>query len=172
MRKFNGIILFFIIANCIILTNHTAYGATLKSKSYLYQTGNQPGEKNRIYKRHISRGDSLLEKKQYQLAMTEFQKASELMPYEEYPRLQMQKIETILGVQQLEEKKKQDEVVDKPNETETKEPEINQPVDISQPVNDSIKKSALEKYASVLETIEKTDDAEKNRNFLHKRPMN
>ena len=46
------------------------------------------------YRRHVSRGDSLEKLGKYDEAMIEFQRASDLMPLEEYPRLKMQAIET------------------------------------------------------------------------------
>lgn len=84
----------------------------------------QSGGKKQIYKRHVEKGDSLMNIKQYQSAMQEFQRASEVLPFEEYPRLQMQKIETIIGVQELEEKKKQELVDNAVKNADTSKPAI------------------------------------------------
>ena len=64
-------------------------------------------DKATLYQQHVTRGDSLFDLQQYAAAMKEFQKAAQIMPYEEYPRLQMQVIETTLGVKSLEDQKKE-----------------------------------------------------------------
>jgi len=44
-------------------------------------------DKQAAYKEHIRKADKFLQDKNYAAAMFEYEKASELMPYEEYPRL-------------------------------------------------------------------------------------
>jgi len=132
----------------------------------------QPGDKKIQYAKYISFGDSLMELKQYQNAMSQFQKAAELMPFEEYPRLQMQKIEAILGVQQLEEKKKQQTAADFAREDSlTREQsrviteDITKQTEVTVEKRDSLRNQIINKYKSTLENIETKDNEEKARTF-------
>lgn len=134
--------------------------------AYINQTPQQ-GDKNKLYSKHIASGDSLMHLKQYQAAMTEFQKAAELLPFEEYPRLQMQKIETILGVQQFEENKKQVEPEKEVAEgTTTVEANKETNVVEAKNIQDSLKADVYTKYNNVLQTLKKTEDAEKKSEIL------
>jgi len=103
------------------------------------------------YNIHISKGDSLFKIKKYKEAIDEFQKASELMPFEEYPRLQMQRIETILSIEEFEKNKQQTETPEKNRETK-KSDEEKQRVEKKQ---DSIKNALIEKYSKELEKTSK-----------------
>lgn len=109
----------------------------------------------REYNIHISKGDSLFKLKKYKEAIDEFQKASELMPFEEYPRLQMQRIETILSIEEFEKTKQQREAIsDKPITESNKNVEIltKQKLEERQ---DSIKNAIIQKYSKELEKISK-----------------
>ena len=124
----------------------------------LSQDNPQPGDKTNLYNKYISQGDSLLKQKQYQAAMAQFQKAAELMPFEEYPRLQMQKIEAIIGVQQLEEQKKHNiteksDTVTKYNQQQLQET-VTQQSEKEKYRRDSIRNKIMEKYKATLENIE------------------
>ena len=132
----------------------------------------QPGDKKIQYNKCISHGDSLMELKQYQNAMSQFQKAAELMPFEEYPRLQMQKIEAILGVQQLEERKKQQTAADFAREDSlTREQsrvvseDITKQTGVTVEKRDSLRNQIIDKYKSTLEGIDEKDNEEKARTF-------
>ncbi len=132
----------------------------------------QPGDKKVQYNKHISRGDSLMVLKQYQNAMTQFQRAAELMPFEEYPRLQMQKIEAILGVQQLEEQKRQRTVSDFSREdsltreqSRVVEEDISKQTEVVVEKRDSLRNQIMNKYKNALENIEVKDDEEKAKTY-------
>ncbi len=131
----------------------------------------QPGQKKIIYDRHISQGDSLMLRKEYEDAMLQFQKAAELLPFEEYPRLQMQKIEAILGVQQLEERKKQKSADLAREDSLTKEQSRVISEDVTQQARDvvqtrdSMRNQIISKYKNTLEDIESKEDTEKARVF-------
>lgn len=130
----------------------------------------QPGDKSKLYDGYISRGDSLLENKQYQAAMVQFQKATELMPYEEYPRLQMQKIEAITGVQQLEQRKRQLTEEERAKEDSLNREQSREATEIlakesekAAPNKDSMRAEILEKYKNTLQEIENSSDTTKAR---------
>ncbi|MBN2613859.1 MAG: tetratricopeptide repeat protein [Bacteroidales bacterium] len=131
----------------------------------------QQGEKNKMYSTYISQGDSLLKIKQYQPAMSYFQKAAELMPFEEYPRLQMQRIEAILGVQKLEESKRQ--VTLEPSDTVDKQKPLPQVAETTADAEktdaakrDSLSRAIMDKYKVTLQQIESSENANENANVL------
>ncbi len=127
-------------------------------------------DKATLYKQHVARGDSLFDLQEYSAAMKEFQKAAEIMPYEEYPRLQMQVIETTLGVKSLENKKKEsakpaeDEPAEKSSVESTSEKEITQEVVATetatetQPKNQDESKSIIESYQDTLAMLDDKED--------------
>jgi tetratricopeptide (TPR) repeat protein len=128
----------------------------------------QPGNKKIRYNRYISQGDSLMELKQYQKAMSQFQRAAELMPFEEYPRLQMQKIEAIIGEQQLEEQKKKKTAAEFSREDSlTREQsrviteDISKQSEVVIQKRDSLRNQIINKYKNTLENIETKNDEEK-----------
>jgi hypothetical protein len=63
----------------------------------------QQQEERPSYRAHIDAGDKYLYDKNYARAMIEYEKASEILPYEDEPRLKMQSIEATLGINELEE---------------------------------------------------------------------
>ncbi len=66
----------------------------------------QVTDKNAQYKEYIKKGDAYLAVKNYAAAMYEYEKASDLMPAEDEPRLKMQSIEATLGTNELAEVKR------------------------------------------------------------------
>jgi tetratricopeptide (TPR) repeat protein len=70
----------------------------------------QQDDKQTVYREHIKKGDKFLTEKNYAAAMFEFEKAADLMPYEDEPRLKMQSIEATLGTKELAEVKKKVEM--------------------------------------------------------------
>ncbi len=92
------------------------------------------------------------------------------MPFEEYPRLQMQKIEAILGVQQLEEKKKQKTAADFAREDSLSREQsrvitedITKRTEVVVQQRDSMRNQIINKYKSTLDNIESKDNEEKAR---------
>src|SRR5512133_2535766 len=63
-----------------------------------------------VYKDHLKKGDTYLAAKNYAAAMFEYEKASDLMPNEEEPKLKMQSIEATLGINELAEVKRKVEI--------------------------------------------------------------
>ncbi|MCK7530151.1 MAG: hypothetical protein MZV63_03390 [Marinilabiliales bacterium] len=59
-----------------------------------------------IFKDHLKKGDAFLAAKNYASAMLEYEKASDIMPDEEQPKLKMQSIEATLGINELAEVKR------------------------------------------------------------------
>ncbi len=128
-------------------------------------------ENPEAYKKLISRGDSLEKLGKYNEAMIEFQRASDLMPLEEYPRLKMQTIETLIGMQQLEKKKKEDKetlkgtVAKDQAEISGKDLVLEKAKDKS--TRDSLRQKILEQYKETLSKIQKTEsDQEKSKVYL------
>ena len=66
----------------------------------------QPVDKVALYKDHLKKGDVFLAEKNYAAAMFEYEKASDLMPDEDQPKLKMQSIEATLGINELAEVKR------------------------------------------------------------------
>ncbi len=66
----------------------------------------QVADKTAQYKEYIKKGDAYLAVKNYAAAMYEYEKASDLMPAEDEPRLKMQSIEATLGTNELAEVKR------------------------------------------------------------------
>ncbi len=66
----------------------------------------QVTDKTAQYKEYIKKGDAYLAVKNYAAAMYEYEKASDLVPTEDEPRLKMQGIEATLGTNELAEVKR------------------------------------------------------------------
>jgi serine phosphatase RsbU (regulator of sigma subunit)/uncharacterized protein HemY len=81
------------------------YSEIISSTSNYYFSHFKQEDKRADYNKHIFRGDSLMNVKKYDEAMIEYQKASDLLPLEEYPRLKMQAIETLTRMRQIEKQK-------------------------------------------------------------------
>jgi tetratricopeptide (TPR) repeat protein len=85
-----------------------------------FYNGVQQDDKQAAYKEHIKKADKFLSDKNYASAMFEYEKASDLMPYEEYPRLKMQGIESMLGEKELAEVKRKVELAKKQEQEQIK----------------------------------------------------
>ncbi len=86
------------------------------------------------YEKLIQNGDRLFKAKELKKALEAYQKASELMPYEEYPRNQMQVIETTLSLQVIEEEKRKEEEAKKAAEAAEKKQAEQQTEVVEEPV--------------------------------------
>lgn len=133
----------------------------------------QPADKVALYKEHLKKGDGFLAEKNYASAMLEYEKASELMPDEDQPKLKMQSIEATLGIKELAEVKKKMEAVRKEEQQQLKKdnmsasanPKASQP-DVSgflherqmHSERDSIRNVIFNTYAEELRLAEKGSD--------------
>jgi tetratricopeptide (TPR) repeat protein len=128
-------------------------------------------EKQAAYDRYISRGDSLEKLKKFNEAMIEFQKASDLMPLEEYPRLKMQAIETLIGMEKLEKQKQEGKVVSA-DSLRKREAEIKERKRIivearENTIRDSLRQNILDQYKETLNKIQETEgEQEKSKVYL------
>jgi tetratricopeptide (TPR) repeat protein len=133
----------------------------------------QPAEKLALYKEHLKKGDNYLSEKNYAAAMLEYEKASELMPYEDQPKLKMQSIEATLGINEMAEVKRKVELARKQEQeqarnagqalaTESKPPstEVNRFIRERkiQSQRDSLRKVIFNTYAEELRLAEKGKD--------------
>jgi tetratricopeptide (TPR) repeat protein len=133
----------------------------------------QPIDKTAIYKEHLKKGDKYLAEKNYAAAMLEFEKASDLMPDLDEPKLKMQSIEATLGINELAEvkrkvelaKKQEQDQLRKSNDEKTLaakqlQPEINQFIfdRQEQSKKDSIRKAIFNTYSEELKQAEKGSD--------------
>jgi tetratricopeptide (TPR) repeat protein len=139
----------------------------------LFQAGQQT-DKQALYKEHLKLGDQFLAEKNYAAAMFEYEKASDLMPYEDVPRLKMQSIEATLGTKELAEvkrkvelaKKQEAEQIKKAQATEAEKAKPESQTDFSeflmdrqvQSKRDSIRKAIFEAYADELKKVEQGND--------------
>jgi tetratricopeptide (TPR) repeat protein len=73
----------------------------------------QSDDQTTIYREHLKKGDTYLAAKNYAAAMFEYEKASDLMPNEDEPKLKMQSIEATLGINELAEVKRKVEMAKK-----------------------------------------------------------
>jgi tetratricopeptide (TPR) repeat protein/serine phosphatase RsbU (regulator of sigma subunit) len=146
----------------LLIMNLSVYGHVNSDNflsSYLKQDDKKAG-----YNRHIARGDSLMDIKKYDAAMVEFQKASDMMPLEEYPRLKMQAIETLVRMSQIEKQKQAEKVGQKDTlsgETAArlaKERRAEEERARDQAKTDSLRQAVLKKYQETLDKMEETRD--------------
>ncbi len=144
-----------------IAINHPVILASAGHYSYLWQEG-----KRTEYTLHISRGDSLMNLKKYDEAMVEYQKASDLMPLEEYPRLKMQAIETLTRMKQIEKQKEASREGLK-DSIEMVRTRISDKVIMAEKekarelaIRDSLRQAVLSKYEETLTKIKTEDDQE------------
>lgn len=133
----------------------------------------QPVDKAAIYKEHLKKGDVFLAARNYAAAMFEYEKASELMPFEDEPKLKMQSIEATLGEKELAEVKKKveqarklekDQLIQstaaKPSEPKQDKADISQFIREreTQTVRDSLRKVIFDTWAEELRLAEKGSD--------------
>jgi serine phosphatase RsbU (regulator of sigma subunit)/uncharacterized protein HemY len=102
--------------------------------------------------------------KKYNEAMVEYQKASDLMPLEEYPRLKMQAIETLTRMKQIEKQKEaskdrlQDSIEIARAGVSDKEIMAEKEKARELAIRDSLRQAVLSKYEETLSKIKKTED--------------
>ncbi|MBN1414426.1 MAG: tetratricopeptide repeat protein [Bacteroidales bacterium] len=106
----------------------------------------QQDDKKAIYIEHLKKADRYLAEKDYAAAMFEYEKAADIMPYEEYPKLKMQGIEATLGEKELAEVRKKVKQARKQEEEQLRK-----------------EQAAEEKSKSVVKEKEEFDE------FLHER---
>lgn len=123
-----------------------------------------------VYKDHLKKGDTYLAAKNYAAAMFEYEKASDLMPNEEEPRLKMQSIEATLGINELAEVKRKVELARQQEQEQLKKaaaaknaptgPSVaQQPAQaVSASDREGMRKSILDSFAEELMRVEKGSD--------------
>ena len=132
-------------------------------KNYLLSYSDQE-DKRTEYNRHVIKGDSLMNIGRYDAAMVELQKASDIMPFEEYPRLKMQAIETLIRMSQIEKQKKikkgesKDTAVSALTSRTEWEIRAEQEKARELATRDSLHQAVLKKYQETLNKIEKTNN--------------
>lgn len=133
----------------------------------------QTPDKATVYKEHLKKGDSYLAVKNFAAAMFEYEKASDLMPDEEEPRLKMQSIEATLGINELAEVKRKVELAKKQEQEQLKKASAAKTPDTKKEVaavdqfilerqaasaKDSLRKVIFDTYAEELRQAEKGSD--------------
>jgi tetratricopeptide (TPR) repeat protein len=132
----------------------------------------QQVDKATQYREHLKKGDAYLAVKNYAAAMFEYEKASDLMPSEDEPKLKMQSIEATLGINELAEVKRKVELAKKQEqeqlrkEADAKSQTTNQDAVVpdQQTTKDQMsdrdknRKSILESFAEELQQAEKKND--------------
>lgn len=106
MRMIKYLLKIFVVTGLVML-NLVPIRADINVYAEFYQDNDQA--KQAEYEKLIQKGDSLFKAKKLSEALEAYQKASELMPYEEYPRNQMQVIETTVSLKAIEEEKRKEE---------------------------------------------------------------
>jgi tetratricopeptide (TPR) repeat protein len=138
-----------------------------------YHASAQTPDKVTVYKEHLKKGDSYLAVKNFAAAMFEYEKASDLMPEEEEPRLKMQSIEATLGINELAEVKRKVELAKKQEQEQLKKASAAKTTDTKKEVaavdqfilerqtasaKDSLRKVIFDTYAEELRQAEKGSD--------------
>jgi tetratricopeptide (TPR) repeat protein len=138
-----------------------------------FTVSQQPTDKTALYKEHLKKGDKYLTEKNYAAAMLEYEKASDLMPDVDEPKLKMQSIEATLGINELAEVKRKVELAkkqeqeqlskaaaEKSHDTKPLQPALNQSIldHQEQSKKDSIRKAIFNIYAEELKQAEKASD--------------
>lgn len=123
------------------------------------------------YKDHLKKGDTFLAAKNYAAAMFEYEKATDLLPDEEEPKLKMQSIEATLGTAELlEVKRKVEQARQREQELLKKEAEAKTAATVKPVTEEEIspvagasdkaakRKSILDSFAEELSRVEKGND--------------
>jgi tetratricopeptide (TPR) repeat protein len=133
----------------------------------------QTPDRATAYKEHLKKGDNYLAVKNYAAAMFEYEKASDLMPQEEEPKLKMQSIEATLGINELAEVKRKVEQAKKQEQEQLKKASAAKTPDIKKEAagvdqfirerqaasaKDSLRKAIFDTYAEELRQAEKGND--------------
>jgi len=128
-----------------------------------------PGNKA-LYMEHLKKGDTYLAARNYAAAMFEYEKASDLMPDEDEPKLKMQSIEATLGINELAEVKRKVELAKQQEQEQlkkaaaAKETRAEEPVAVVRPAEQTVsdkeglRKSILDSFAGELRQVEKGTD--------------
>lgn len=132
---------------------------------FAQQAGNET-----LYKEHLKKGDTYLAAKNYASAMFEYEKAAELMPDLDEPKLKMQSIEATLGMEELAEVRRKVELARKQEQEQLRkeagaakkkeEVTTDEVVSATPTVSDreSKRKAILESFAEELNKAEKGKD--------------
>jgi tetratricopeptide (TPR) repeat protein len=142
----------------------------------------QATDNQSLYKDHLKKGDTYLAVKNYAAAMFEYEKASDLMPNEEEPKLKMQSIEATLGINELAEVKrkvelaKQQEKEQLLREAAAKNASATQgnaakeepTVQAGPSDKDKLRQSILDSFAKELQAAEKGSDLSARSAVYHK----
>lgn len=134
----------------------------------------QTADKKALYVEHMKKGNSYLAAKNYAAAMFEYEKASELMPDEEEPKLRMQSIEATLGEKELEEVKRKVEQARRQEQEQLSKAAAGKTTDTkkepvagvdqfirerqTQSKRDSLRKVIFDTFAAELKQVEKGSD--------------
>ncbi len=122
------------------------------------------------YRDHLKKGDTYLAAKNYAAAMFEYEKASDLKPEQEEPKLKMQSIEATLGINELAEVKRkvalakqqeQEQLKKAASATASPQPEKAETAPVAEadkPDMASIRKGILDSFAEALKRVEKGND--------------
>ena len=136
-------------------------------------TSAQTTDKTAIYREHLRKGDSYLAVKNYAAAMFEYEKASDLMPDEDEPKLKMQSIEATLGINELAEVKRKVELAKKQEQEQLRKAATQKSAETkkepagvdefirerqAQSARDSIRKVIFNTFAEELRQAEKNSD--------------
>jgi tetratricopeptide (TPR) repeat protein len=133
----------------------------------------QSADKTTIYKEHLKKGDTYLATKNYAAAMFEYEKASDLLPNEDEPKLKMQSIEATLGINELAEVKRKVELAKKQEQEQLRKDEAAKTIASqqesggtdqlitdkqTQSEREIIRKSIMDSFAEELRQAEKGSD--------------
>jgi tetratricopeptide (TPR) repeat protein len=130
----------------------------------------QNSDNDAKYKEHLKKGDTYLAAKNYAAAMFEYEKAADLLPNEDEPKLKMQSIEATLGINELAEVKRKVELARKQEQDQLRraaEPiqsRTDETVKVETQVastlsdKESTRKTILDSYAEELRQAEKGSD--------------
>ena len=146
-------------------------------------TPQQPVDKVSLFRDHLKKGDVFLAEKNYAAAMFEYEKASDIMPDEEQPKLKMQSIEATLGINELAEVKRKVEQAKKlekeqleksragaTHEVTAPQPEVTKYIRErdQQSKRDSLRKVIFDTYSEELKAAEKGKDMMARSSVYHK----
>lgn len=140
----------------------------------------QSSDSDASYHDHLKRGDSYLAAKNYAAAMFEYEKAADLKPEQDEPKLKMQSIEATLGINELAEVKRKVALAKQQEQEQIKraeaaktgnvQPEKEEAAAVStdKPNLASIRMGILESFAEELKRVEKGNDLSAKANLYRK----
>jgi tetratricopeptide (TPR) repeat protein len=126
----------------------------------------QSADKTTLYKEHLKKGDNYITAKNFAAAMFEYEKASDLMPDEDEPKLKMQSIEATLGINELAEVKRKVELAKKQEQEQLRKAAAANVTETQQKSADGLThsesisqaKNVLDSLAEELRLAEKSSD--------------